>query len=61
MKKYKIEMREIYKRVVDIEANTLEEAMDIIAAKYDVGEIVMYEDDIKEVLFTPKMTLNEPK
>lgn len=61
MKKYKIEMREIYKRVVDIEANTLEEAMDIIAAKYDVGEIVMYEDNIKEVLFAPKMTLNEPK
>lgn len=47
MPKFQIEIEEILQRVEDIEAQTLEEAIDIVDEKYDNQEIVLDSEDFK--------------
>lgn len=51
MKTYHIEIEEILQNVYDIEANSLEEALDIAEAKYNAEEIVLSPETIKETNF----------
>jgi len=41
MKSYKVEIREILSLVVDIEANSEKEAVELVADKYDNQEYVL--------------------
>ena len=47
MPKFQIEIEEILQRVEGIEAQTLEEAIDIVDEKYDNQEIVLDSEDFK--------------
>lgn len=47
MPKFQIEIEEILQRVEDVEAQTLEEAIDIVDGKYDNQEIVLDSEDFK--------------
>lgn len=51
MKTYHIEIEEILQNVYDIEANSLEEALDIAEEKYNAEEIVLSPETIKETNF----------
>lgn len=51
MKTYKIEVEEILQNVYDIEANSLEEAIDIAEEKYHNEEIVLDYNTLKETNF----------
>lgn len=51
MKVYRIEVEEILQDVYDIEANSLEEAIDIAEEKYHKEEIVLAPESIKETNF----------
>ncbi len=51
MKTYKIEVEEILQNVYDIEANSLEEAIDIAEEKYRSEEIVLDYNALKETNF----------
>lgn len=51
MKKYKIEVEEILQDVYEIEANSLEEAIDIAEEKYRNEEIILSPEAIKETNF----------
>lgn len=48
MPKFQVEIEEILQRVEEIEANDLEEALDIIEEKYDSQEIVLDSEDFKD-------------
>lgn len=48
MKKYEIEIEEILQHTYEIEANSLEEAIDIAQEKYRNEEFVLDSDDWKE-------------
>lgn len=48
MKKFQIEIEEISQRVEDVEANSLEEALEKIEDKYTAGEIVLDYEDFKD-------------
>lgn len=47
MPKFKVEIEEILQRVEEVEANNIEEAIDIIDEKYDNQEIVLDSEDFK--------------
>lgn len=49
MEKYEVEIKEELSRVVDIEAESYEQALKIAEAKYGSGEIVLDENDYKGV------------
>lgn len=51
MKIYQIEVEEILQNVYDIEANSLDEAIDIAEEKYHKEEIVLDPETIKETNF----------
>lgn len=51
MKTYKIEVEEILQNVYDIEANSLEEAIDIAEEKYRSEEIILDYNALKETNF----------
>lgn len=48
MSKYKIEIEEVLQRVEEIDADNLEEALDIIDEKYKNQEIILDYEDFKE-------------
>lgn len=48
MRIYKIEVEEILQNVYDIEANSLEEALDIAEEKYKNEEIILDYESLKE-------------
>lgn len=50
-KKYQIEIDEISQKVVEIEANSLDEAIDIVQNKYSNQEIILDYQDYKGVEF----------
>jgi hypothetical protein len=53
MKKfYKIEIEELLQRVVEIEAENIEQAIDITKEKYKNEEYVLDENDFKGVKFS---------
>lgn len=41
MSKYQVEIVETLSRVIDVEANSYEEALDKVKAKYDKSDIVL--------------------
>lgn len=51
MKTYHIEIEEILQNVYDIEANSLEEALDVAEEKYNAEEIVLSPETIQETNF----------
>ncbi len=51
MQKFKIEIEEILQEVYEIEASTLEEAIDIAEEKYRNEEIILPPESIKETNF----------
>lgn len=53
MKKYKIEIEEILQKVFDIEAESLDEALNIAEDKYREGEYELSPETIKEINFRP--------
>lgn len=48
MPKFQVEIEEILQRVEDVEAESLEEALDIVEEKYDNQDIVLNYEDFKE-------------
>lgn len=50
-KKYKIEIEEISQKVVEIEANSLDEAIDIAQNKYSNQEYILDYEDYKGTEF----------
>lgn len=48
MNKYNIEVEEILQKVVEIEANSLDEALDIAEEKYRNEEIILDYESLKE-------------
>lgn len=46
--KFNIEIEEIFQRVVQVEANSIEEAIDIVEKKWDDGEIILDSEDFME-------------
>lgn len=48
MKKFKIEVEEILQRVCEVEANSLEEAIQIVQKQYKDEEIVLDYNDLVE-------------
>ena len=50
-KVYEIEIEEILQKVVKVEANSLEEAIDIVQNKYSNQEIILDYEDYKGVEF----------
>lgn len=51
MKKFKVEIEELLQRVVEIEANTVEEAISIAQDEYRKEKYVLSDSDFKEVNF----------
>jgi len=51
MKKYKIEVEEILQRVIEVEAESFEEALEIIEKKYKKEKIVLDWEDFVDVSF----------
>lgn len=51
IKKYKIEIEEVLQKIVEIEANSLDEALDIVQNKYYNQEYILDYDDYKGVDF----------
>ena len=49
MEEFKIEVEEILQRVVTVKAHSLQEAMEIVQRQYDKGEIVLHDNDVKEI------------
>ncbi len=49
MSKYQIEIVETLSRVIDIEANSYEEALDKVKAKYDNSDIILDWEDLENV------------
>ena len=47
MEKYKVEVKEELSRVVEIEAKSYEEALNIAEPQYELGEIILDETDYK--------------
>lgn len=50
-KTYQIEVEEILQKVVEIEADSLEEAIDIAQERYHDCEIILEAEDLKETNF----------
>lgn len=51
MKKYRIEVEETLERVVEVEANSVDEAIDKVHEMYKNEEIVLDENDFMDVEF----------
>lgn len=51
LKEYEIEVEELLQKVVKIEANSLEEALDIAKEMYSNEEIILDYNDIKDTSF----------
>lgn len=51
MKKFQIEVEEILQNVYEVEANSLEEAINIIQEKYSNEEIILEPETLKETNF----------
>ena len=49
MKMFKIEIEEILQKVINIEANSLEEAILNVEKYYNKGELILDANDLKEV------------
>ena len=49
MSKYQVEIVETLSRVIDVEANSYEEALDKVKAKYDKSDIVLDWEDLENV------------
>lgn len=47
MEKYKVEVKEELSRVVEIEAESYKEALNIAGSQYELGEIILDETDYK--------------
>lgn len=47
MEKYKVEVKEELSRVVEIEAESYKEALNIAESQYELGEIILDETDYK--------------
>ncbi len=62
MKKYDIEIEEILRRVISIDANNIDEAIDKVREKYNNEEIVLDSSDYCETSFNNlySKALNEP-
>ena len=50
---YKIEIKEALSRVVSVEAENLDEAIDKVVDMYDRGEIILVAEDFKEKEIVP--------
>lgn len=61
MKKYKIEIEEILQKVFDVEAESLDEALNIAEDKYREGEYELSPETIKETNFRPHEELIKNK
>ena len=53
MEKYEVEIKEELSRVIEIEAESYVEALEIAESKYKSGEIVLDESDYKGVKINP--------
>lgn len=51
MKKYNIEVEEVLRRVIPIEANSIDEALDKVKEQYDEEEIVLDSNDYCQTSF----------
>lgn len=47
MKKYKIEVEEVFQRIIEVEAESLDEAINIVTEDMECGEGLTYEDFIE--------------
>ena len=47
MEKYKVEIKEELSRIVEIEAESYDEALNIAESQYELGEIILDETDYK--------------
>jgi hypothetical protein len=53
MKTYKIEVKETLSRIIEIDANSIDEALDDVKKIYKKEEIILNSDDFIEVEFVP--------
>lgn len=53
MKEFSIEVKETLSRVINVEAKTIEEAIDIVSKQYDNQEIKLDYDDYKGYAILP--------
>lgn len=51
MKNFKIKITERLEKICDTEANSLDEAIDIVRNKYSNEKIILYPEDFVEVIF----------
>jgi hypothetical protein len=51
MKKFKIEVKETLSRIIEIDANSIDEALDDVKKIYKKEEIILDSDDFIEVEF----------
>ena len=52
VRRYKVKIREILQKVVEVEASSKEEAINTIKNSYKKEEIILYPEDLVEVLFS---------
>lgn len=53
MKTFQIEVRETLSRVLDVEANSSEDALEIVKKKYEKCEVVLDADDFSDYDIIP--------
>ena len=51
--KYKVEILETINRVVEVEAEDVGDACDIVRNRYESGDIVLGSEDFQDVEFNP--------
>lgn len=51
MNKYQIEVEEILQKVIEVEADSIEEAISIVSNEYNECNIMLDGEDLKEVNF----------
>lgn len=54
MKKYSVKVKKVLERIIEVEANSKQEAEDIIVEKYDSSEIILEYNDLKHTIVVAK-------